>query len=157
MNDTSLARRSSLGYQVNHLARLMAQALRTEISPLGVVPGQFAQLLALYEEDGLSQTELCERVRVEQPTMANTLRRMERDGLVRRLPDPGDGRRAIVTLTERARGLEEALAGAARSVNSSATKGIADDELAAFMATLARIIGNLEATPGRERDPRAVS
>jgi DNA-binding MarR family transcriptional regulator len=89
--------------------------------------------------------------------MANTLRRMERDGLVRRLPDPGDGRRAIVTLTERARGLEEALAGAARSVNSSATKGIADDELAAFMATLARIIGNLEATPGRKRDPRAVA
>ena len=145
MNDTSLARRSSLGYQVNHLARLMAQALRTEISPLGVVPGQFAQLLALYEEDGLSQTELCERVRVEQPTMANTLRRMERDGLVRRLPDPGDGRRAIVILTERARGLEEALVGAARSVNAGATKGIADDELAAFMATLARIIGNLEA------------
>jgi DNA-binding MarR family transcriptional regulator len=157
MNDTSLDRRSSLGYQVNHLARLMAQALRTEISPLGVVPGQFAQLLALYEEDGLSQTELCERVRVEQPTMANTLRRMERDGLVRRLPDPGDGRRAIVTLTERAQGLEEALAGAARSVNSGATKGIAGDELAAFMATLARIIGNLEATPGRKRDPRAVA
>ena len=145
MNDTSLARRSSLGYQVNHLARLMAQALRTEISPLGVVPGQFAQLLALYEEDGLSQTELCERVRVEQPTMANTLRRMERDGLVRRLPDPGDGRRAIVILTERARGLEEALVGAARSVNAGATKGIAHDELAAFKATLARIIGNLEA------------
>jgi DNA-binding MarR family transcriptional regulator len=77
--------------------------------------------------------------------MANTLRRMERDGLVRRLPDPGDGRRAIVILTERARGLEEALVGAARSVNAGATKGIAHDELAAFMATLARIIGNLEA------------
>jgi DNA-binding MarR family transcriptional regulator len=123
----------------------MAQALRTKISPLGVVPGQFAQLLALYEEDGLSQRELCERVRVEQPTMANTLRRMERDGLVRRLPDPGDGRRAIVTLTERARGLEETLAGAARSVNSGATKGVTDDELAAFMATMARIIANLEA------------
>jgi DNA-binding MarR family transcriptional regulator len=145
VSDTSLSRQSSLGYQVNHLARLMAQALRTKISPLGVVPGQFAQLLALYEEDGLSQRELCERVRVEQPTMANTLRRMERDGLVRRLPDPGDGRRAIVTLTERARGLEETLAGAARSVNSGATKGVTDDELAAFMATMARIIANLEA------------
>jgi DNA-binding MarR family transcriptional regulator len=145
MNDTSQSRQSSLGYQVNHLARLMAQALRTTILPLGVVPGQCAQLLALYEEDGLSQRELCERVRVEQPTMANTLRRMERDGLVRRLPDPHDGRRAVVTLTERARGLEEALVGAARSVNSGATKGITDEELAVFMATLARIIGNLEA------------
>ena len=151
MNDTSMAR-SSLGYQANHLARLMAQVLRAKISPLGVVPGQFAPLLALYEEDGLSQRELCERVRVEQPTMANTLRRMERDGLVRRIPDPGDGRRAVVTLTERARGLEEALAGAARSVNSGATKGIPDDELAAFMATLARVIGNLEANSEGDRD-----
>ena len=145
MNHQSLARRPSLGYQVNHLARLLAQALHAKISPLGVVLGQFDQLLALYEEDGLSQSELCERVRVEQPTMANTLRRMERDGLVRRLPDPNDGRRAVVTLTERARGLEGALSGAARSVNSEATTGITDGELAAFMATLARIIGNLEA------------
>jgi DNA-binding MarR family transcriptional regulator len=145
VNDTSLSRQSSLGYQVNHLARLMAQALRARISPRGVVPGQFAQLLALYEKDGLSQRELCERVRIEQPTMANTLRRMERDGLVRRLPDPGDGRRAVVMLTERARDLEDALVDSARSVNSGATKDINDDELAAFMATLARIISNLEA------------
>jgi DNA-binding MarR family transcriptional regulator len=145
MNDPSLPRQSSLGYQINHLARLMAQALRARIAPLGVVPGQFAQMLALYEEDGQSQRELCERVRVEQPTMANTLRRMERDGLVRRLPDPSDGRRAVVMLTERARGLEEALVGAARSVNSDAARDIDDEELAAFMGTLARIISNLEA------------
>jgi DNA-binding MarR family transcriptional regulator len=144
MSDLSLPRQSSLGYQINHLARLMAQALRARIAPLGVVPGQFAQLLALYEQDGLSQRELCERVRVEQPTMANTLRRMERDGLVRRLPDPGDGRRAVVMLTERAQGLQGALVSAARSVNSDATRDINEEELAALMATLARIISNLE-------------
>lgn len=148
MNDGSstLVRRSSLGYQINHLARLMAQALRVRIAPLGVVPGQFAQLLALYEQDGLSQRELCERVRIEQPTMANTLQRMERDGLIRRLPDPADGRRSAVVLTERALGLEDDLVGAARNINSEATQNIAEDELAAFMATLARIIGNLEDT-----------
>jgi len=148
VNDApALPRRSSLGYQVNHLARLLAQALRARIAPHGVVPGQFAQLLALYEQDGQSQKELCERVRVEQPTMANTLRRMERDGLIRRLPDPSDGRRAVVMLTERARGLENALVDGARSVNSEATRGISDDEMAAFMATMSRIIRNLEATP----------
>ena len=149
MNDApSFPRQSSLGYQVNHLARLMAQALRARIAPLGVVPGQFAQLLALYEQDGQSQMELCERVRVEQPTMANTLRRMERDGLIRRLPDPSDGRRAVVMLTKRARNLEDALVDRARSVNSEATRDISDDEMAAFMATMSRIIRNLEATSG---------
>jgi DNA-binding MarR family transcriptional regulator len=139
-----LPRRISLGYQINHLARLMALALRDRIEPHGVVPGQFAQLLALYEEDGLSQAELCERVRIEQPTMANTLQRMERDGLVRRVPDPDDGRRALVFLTERARELEEPLVSAARAVNRSAARGIPRDEVAAFMRTLAAIIGNLE-------------
>lgn len=144
MSDAGDFRRSSLGYQVNHLARLMAQALRERIAPLGVVPGQFAQLLALYERDGQSQAELCERVRIEQPTMANTLRRMERDGLVRRLPDPNDGRRAAVVLTERARELQEALVDAARDVNVVATTGIGEDELAVFMATVERLIHNLE-------------
>jgi len=148
VNDGSpLPRQSSLGYQINHLARLMAQALRERIAPLGVVPGQFAQLLALYEQDGLSQRELCERVRIEQPTMANTLQRMERDGLVRRLPDPTDGRRAAVMLTERARRLEGELVGAARGINLEATRNIDNDELFNFMDTLARIIANLEAAP----------
>ena len=149
MNDGSstLPRRSSLGYQINHLARLMAQALRMRIAPFGVVPGQFAQLLALYEQDGLSQRELCERVRIEQPTMANTLQRMERDGLIRRLPDPADGRRAAVMLTGRARDLEDDLVGAARSINSEATRNIGDDELATFMKVLSRIIDNLESVP----------
>jgi DNA-binding MarR family transcriptional regulator len=141
---TALPRRSSLGYQVNHLARLLAQALHARISPLGVVPGQFAQLLALFEQDGLTQAELCERVRIEQPTMANTLARMERDGLIRRTPDPTDGRRASVLLTERARGLEGDLVNAARNVNAAATEGITEEELATFMSLMARVIDNLE-------------
>jgi DNA-binding MarR family transcriptional regulator len=147
----SLPRQSSLGYQINHLARLMAQALRERIEPLGVVPGQFAQLLALFEQDGQSQRELCQRVRIEQPTMANTLRRMERDGLIRRLPDPSDGRRTSVMLTERARGLEGTLVGVARSVNSVATKDMTEEELATFMDTLSRIIDNLEAVADADR------
>ncbi|MGH2775128.1 MAG: MarR family winged helix-turn-helix transcriptional regulator [Actinomycetota bacterium] len=156
MNDATLPRQSSLGYQINHLARLMAQALRERIAPLGVVPGQFAQLLALYEQDGLSQREMCERVRIEQPTMANTLQRMERDGLIRRLPDPADGRRAAVMLTGRARDLQEDLVGAARTVNSEATRNVGDDELATFMGTIARIIDNLEAAPERRSTSLAV-
>jgi DNA-binding MarR family transcriptional regulator len=139
-----MARRASLGYQVNHLGRLLAQALRDRIAGLGVVPGQFAQLLALYEQDGLTQAELCQRVRIEQPTMANTLNRMERDALIRRVPDPNDGRRARVMLTPRARRLQPTLAAAARSVNADATRGLNDHEVDACMATLARMIDNLE-------------
>jgi DNA-binding MarR family transcriptional regulator len=140
----SLPRHESLGYQVNHLARLLAQALAVRIAPHGVVPGQFAQLLALYEEDDLSQRELCDRVGIEQATMANTLQRMQRDGLVDCVPDRTDRRRIRVRLTERARTLEADLAAAARAVNAAATRGLSDEEVTDFMRITATVIQNLQ-------------
>lgn len=121
--------------------------------PLGVVPGRFAQLLALYEQDGLTQAELCERVQIEQPTMANTLARMQRDGLIERVPDPADRRRSLVLLTERARQLEDDLVAAARAVNATATEGLDEGEVTAFMATLAALIDNLTAASDRAAVP----
>jgi DNA-binding MarR family transcriptional regulator len=144
MSSAALPPVSSLGYQVNYLARLMEHGLREQISPFGVVPGQFAQLLSLYQEDGLTQAQLCERVRVEQSTMANTLARMQRDGLIDRLPDPADGRRSLVTLTKRARDVEGDLTFAARRVNAAATRGLTKSQISTFMQTMDAIIGNLE-------------
>lgn len=141
----SFDRQSSLGYQVNHLARLLARALREEIEQFGVSPGQFAQLLTLYEDDSLTQAELCERVQIEQPTMARTLARMERDGLVERHPDPRDARRSLVCLTDSARARRSDLVGAATSVNGTATRGLDQAAVAAFMVTMSTLIDNLQA------------
>jgi DNA-binding MarR family transcriptional regulator len=141
-----LEREKSLGYQVNHLGRLLAHALRDRIESLGVVPGQFAQLLALYESDGLTQAELCARVQIEQPTMASTLARMERDGLIKRVTNPRDRRQSLVMMTSRARELENELLSAATAVNAVATRGLDEREVAAFMATMAKVIDNLEVT-----------
>lgn len=134
----------SLGYQINRLARLFEQALRAQTASLGVVPGQFPALLALYVEDGVTQSELSRRVSVEQPTMANTLNRMERDGLIHRTVDPGDRRRAPVHLTERARELESPLTQAARDINAAATRNLRPAERLALMQTLAHLIDELE-------------
>ncbi len=141
---TMLHRQASLGYQVNHLARLLENRLRDQIAHTGVKPGQFAQMLALYEEDNLTQHELCERVGIDQSTMAHTLRRMERDGLISRTVDPDDRRRSRNKLTDHARELEPELTELARQVNTRATTDIPAEEIEAFMATLARIIADLE-------------
>lgn len=150
----SLPPESSPGFLVNHLGRLFAHALRDRIAPYGVVPGQFAQLLVLYGSDGLTQTDLCARVQIEQPTMARTLARMERDGLITRTPDPVDQRRSRVWLTAHARRLEPDLVAAARAVNAEATRGLTRDQIAAFRTVLGAAIANLEAAraPG---DPSA--
>jgi DNA-binding MarR family transcriptional regulator len=110
-----------------------------------VVPGQFPALLTLYEEDGLTQAELTRRVGIEQPTMANTLARMERDGLVERVADPDDRRRVRIRVSKHARELEPLLAAAGHRVNARATAGLASDEIAAFMRTLDHVVANLRA------------
>jgi DNA-binding MarR family transcriptional regulator len=136
---------SSVGYQVNRLARLFEAALRQNIAAYGVVPGQFPALLALYERDGRTQRELCQVASVDQSTMAKTLARMRRDGLVREEADPGDGRRTRYYLTPRARALEPELAAAGHEVIALATRGIPAARLAAFDQTLADMADNLTA------------
>jgi DNA-binding MarR family transcriptional regulator len=138
-----MQREESLGYMVNHLARQLARALHERTAPLGVVPGQFAQLLALYEDDGITQQELCEIVGIEQPTMANTLRRMERDGLVERRPHPSDGRKQLIYLTNKARDLEGPLTEAAKSVNALATAGLSETEGSTLISLIATVQAKL--------------
>jgi DNA-binding MarR family transcriptional regulator len=160
---------SSVGYKVNRLARLFEIALRNRIAAYGVVPGQFPALLALYERDEQTQRELCEVGSVDQSTMAKTLARMRRDGLVREEPDPDDGRRTRYHLTERARALEADLAAAGHEVIALATAGIPAARLAAFDQVLDDMASNLTAALGprgtqipqgtqipRDKEPRTV-
>ncbi|MEA1942717.1 MAG: MarR family transcriptional regulator [Pseudomonadota bacterium] len=118
----------SAGYLTNHLARLFAHALHGRIAPLGLAPAQFMTLLELWEGDGLTQVELVSRLDVEQATMANTLTRMERDGLIRRAPHPEDRRARLVFLTDRARELRAPAIEAARSVNADMLEPLTADE-----------------------------
>lgn len=126
----------SLGYQVNLLARMMEQALAARIKQHGVVPGQFAQLLALYRSDGQSVTDLAAAVAIEHSTMSRTLARMERDGLVVSRPNPDDGRSRRIYLTEQARSLESALKAEAAAVNRDFQALLSPDQSAQLLTLL---------------------
>jgi len=111
---------ASLGDAVNHLARLMTQALGEATAAHGITPGQVPVLKCLWQQDGLTQRELYQRVHIEQATMSNTLSRMERDGLIRRKPDANDRRAQRVMLTAKAKKLQAKIAAAAGAVNKAA-------------------------------------
>jgi DNA-binding MarR family transcriptional regulator len=60
-----------------------------------------ASVLATLRDVGPRRiTELAEREAVAQPTITTLVSRLERDGLVRRAPDPGDARAVLVHLTD---------------------------------------------------------
>ena len=142
-------RLESPGHVVNYLARLFAAALYRRIGQHGVNTGQFPVLLMLWEQDGVTQASLVEKLAVEQPTMAGTLKRMERAGLIRRVADPTDRRQSHIHLTRKGRALEDALVTGAKDTNAIALARLTAAESAQFIKLVNRMIENLE------RDTRA--
>ena len=131
----------SLGYLVNHMARLMEHGLNRRIRPLGLTTGVFPVLLELWEEDGLTQKQLVERLDIEQPTMSNTLARMERDGLVQRRQDTGDLRSRRVWLTDTATRLREPALAEATAENASVLAALTEEEQGRLLALCRKIVG----------------
>lgn len=140
----------SVGYLVNLAARLAVRALERRLA--GGSSGPMPVFIALFRGGTLSQSALARWASVEQPTMANTLNRMERDGLIERTPDPSDGRSALVALTELGRQRANEALTSGLDVTELALSDLDPAEREAFYALLQRVIRNLEAD-GEESGP----
>ena len=81
-----------IGRASRGFTRLADVALRDH----GFATGQMPVLGSLKGGGALSQAELARIAQVEQPSMAQLLNRMERDGLVERVPDPSDKRSRLI-------------------------------------------------------------
>ncbi|WP_269585241.1 MarR family winged helix-turn-helix transcriptional regulator [Roseibium sp. Sym1] len=148
----SFKKDTSAGYLANHMARLFAAGLQRRIKPLGLSPGQFPALVALWAKEGRTQKELVELLDIEQATLANTLARMERDGLISRRASQEDGRVQEIFLTDKARALEEQAIGSALAQNAEALAGFSDEEKTRFLDYMRRAIAamqTVEAGPSR--------
>ena len=135
-------REESAGYLVNWAGRLFVRAIERRLT--GGSAGPMPVFFALADGGAMSQSALARWAAVEQPTMANTLKRMERDGLIARTPDPTDRRSALIALTRLGRErVGEALA-SARETNGLALAGFKPAEREQFFALLRRVAENLE-------------
>ncbi len=136
---------NSAGFLANHMARAFAAELHRQIKPLGLAPAQFMVLLELWGQDGLTQKELVARLDVEQATMANTLSRMARDGLVLRQPSKQDARSRLIMLTPKARALQVPAIAAAKGLNQRALSVLSDAEQEQFLSMMRRVLAQLRA------------
>ncbi len=144
MRGMGFEKETSAGYLANHMARLFAAGLQRRIKPLGLAPGQFPALLALWSREGRTQKELVSLLDIEQATLANTLARMERDGLIQRRPSEDDGRVQKIFLTEAAKVLEAPAIEAALATNKAALSGLSGEEQIQFLKLMRRAIAGLQ-------------
>jgi len=141
---------TSAGFLANQMARLFAQALAEALAPLDLAPAQFMTLIVLWEEEGITQKDLVLKLDVEQATMASTLSRMERDGLIIRRPHPEDNRAQLIYPTPQAKALREQALAEARKVNAIALSDLSATERECLITLMPRVIGALKKRRGRE-------
>ena len=94
-----------LNYQLIQLMKEHRQRAEEALSQLGLHVSQELVLFVLWREEGISQSELAARLRVELPTVTKAVHRMERAGLLIRQVDEEDTRVSRVYLTEKGRAL----------------------------------------------------
>ena len=139
-------------YWINRLGFLIRKRLQADFRRAGQQIGaeEWAVLLHLWQEDGLSAGQLAELTIRDRPAMSRLLDAMAARGLIRRDPDPADRRRLCVRLTEGGRAARGDLVPLAEALVGRSLKGVDAGDLAATLRVLRRMHDNLNA---EEEDP----
>ena len=77
------------------------------LKPLGLTYTQYIVFLVLWEKDGVSVTEIGEKLMLDNGTLSPLLKKMEQAGYVKRRRSRDDDRVVVITLTEAGRALQE--------------------------------------------------
>lgn len=139
--------KASVSFWINAASRTLMRAQEARLRPLGFGMSHMPILHALGGGETRSQKELAQWARVEQPTMALMLARLERDGVVQRAPNPKDRRGSLVSLSRRARlRLPKARAELVEG-EREATAGFSAAEKEQLRSLLQRVVANLRGEP----------
>ncbi|MFC7752869.1 MarR family winged helix-turn-helix transcriptional regulator [Tsukamurella soli] len=99
-------------------ARVASGAYREGLAELGLTYTQYVTLLALWEEDGITVTDLGRRLRLDSGTLSPLLRRLQAIGLVERRRESADERLVTIHVTDAGRAMQPRVAHVQRAVGS---------------------------------------
>jgi MarR family transcriptional regulator for hemolysin len=94
--------------------------------------------------DRINQTQLAERMGVEQPTLGRILHSLEVDGLIERRASKGDKRARVIRLTPGSVSLMNRINRIQNRVRASLLKDIDPAELVHCLAVFAKVLDNMD-------------
>ena len=87
--------------------RLITQAYTPILTALGITYPQYLVLMVLWEKDGVTVGELCEKLMLDNGTLSPLLKKLQQEGYIEKTRGREDDRIVVVTLTEEGRALKE--------------------------------------------------
>lgn len=96
---------NQLCYALYAAAHRMTKSYRPLLERLGLTYPQYLVLLVLWEQDGVTVSEIGRRLRLDSGTLTPVLKRLEVAGLLRRTRRQSDEREVEIALTSQGRDL----------------------------------------------------
>lgn len=118
-----------------------------EIGDADLTPRQYAILLTVSQNEGLSQTDLVERTGVDRSTLADIVRRMLKKGLLQRRRTKDDARAYAVKLTEEGWRILRATEPMVKRVDDKILAMLGSKQREQFVADLQTIVEALSSPP----------
>ncbi len=133
--------------QVSHLHH---QRVHQLLERIGLYRGQPGVLFALWEQEGLTQTELANQMQNSPATVSKMLQRMEKAGFIQRRPDADDQRVTRVYLTCAGRDVKQKVETVFTTLEAEDFANLTSEECDVLRRLLLQVRQNLATTTGEE-------
>ena len=139
----------TFGPLLHGTARAWRMKLDERLKPMGMSQAKWRTLLHLSIAPGtLTQTEIAERLGIEEPSLATLLHRLENEGWVARKSSPRDRRCKMVLLGRRAHNVISRINAAAEELRHELLENISEADLRTCMRVLTQIYEKAERKNG---------
>lgn len=91
----------NIGRYISYLYRMGQCYINKELEPYNIGSGQFTYFMVLYNEDGISQETISERVKMDKATTGRAIKKLAEEGYVYRRRDLEDKRSYQIFLTDK--------------------------------------------------------
>ncbi|MBN8508836.1 MAG: MarR family transcriptional regulator [Burkholderiales bacterium] len=142
-----LALDRQLCFAIYSTSLAMTKLYKPLLAPLKLTYPQYLVMLVLWQDDGLTVTQVGERLALDSGTLTPLLKRLQASGLLQRLRDAADERRVRLQLTPAGRALKQRAQQVPRAV--AAATGCGLDEITTLTARLQALRERLAPTPTR--------
>jgi DNA-binding MarR family transcriptional regulator len=135
----------SLGYLAARFSRIMLRRINAALTRHGlpITSDQYSLLVQLWDQNGLPQGALAAKTVKDKTTMARLAAGLESQGVIVRLPGPGDARERLLYLTDRGKEIMDEATGLVHAILDEAGEGIEESQLDVCRDVLRRACLNL--------------
>lgn len=146
--DAHLSRRAKLQHGLlpgligSHLRRAESavfERFQHIVADQGITPSEFGILLLVYENEGLSQSDLSKAIRADRSTVVALVDRFEERKMLKRTPSPFDRRSHALRLTELGRGVMDRLIPRVHQHEREIVSRLSSEEQSLLLELLGRI------------------